>query len=138
MKFELDHVGVAVNNLQESLALYATTLGLASSSTERIENLGVSFAMLPMGPEAGSARLELLEAVGGDSPISKFIARFGPGLHHLAMRVDNLEGAIEELRTKGFEVIGEPQRGAGNCRCVFVHPRSMGGVLLELVQRESL
>jgi methylmalonyl-CoA/ethylmalonyl-CoA epimerase len=136
VKFELDHIGVAVSNLQSSIAFYQSVLELSVSWEEVLEQPGVRLAMLPMGPEARAAKLELLEAENADSPIAAFIAKFGPGLHHLAMRVDNLEGAIDQLRTKGFEIIGEPQRGAGNCRFVFMHPHSTGGVLLELLQTD--
>lgn len=97
---------------------------------------GVEVAVISTSHKGVTANLELLTATHDNSPIGKFLARSGPGLHHLALRVDNLDSAIEQLRSQGFEIIGEPQRGAGDCRFVFLHPRSTGGVLLEVLQRD--
>jgi methylmalonyl-CoA epimerase len=134
MAIEIDHLGIAVRSLIEGLRLYEGMLGMAVSGRETIASEQVAVAMLP----AGAARIELLEATAEESPIARFIEKRGPGLHHIALRVDDLPLAIERLRSEGARVLHEPQRGAGGHLYVFVHPASTGGVLLELIQKERV
>jgi methylmalonyl-CoA epimerase len=130
MSIEIDHLGIAVRNLEESLQFYQDALGMSVSGTERVETERVRVAMLPAG-----ARVELLEATDADSPIAKFIEKRGPGLHHVAISVDDLPAAVARLRERGVRILNEPQIGAGGHTYVFVHPSSTGGVLLELIQK---
>jgi len=134
MTIEIDHLGIAVRSLAEGLRFYEGALGMEITGTETIASEQVAVAMLP----AGAARIELLEATGEESPIARFIEKRGPGLHHIALRVDDLPLAIERLRSEGARVLNEPQRGAGGHLYVFVHPASTGGVLLELIQKERV
>ena len=130
----LDHLGIAVRSLDEALKFYAGQLGLSVSGRETVAVEHVNVAMLPLGSPAGGPRIELLEAVGPDSVIGKFIAARGEGLHHIALRVPDLAAAVARLRGSGARILNEPREGAGGHRYVFVHPSSTGGVLLELIQ----
>jgi methylmalonyl-CoA epimerase len=131
---EIDHLGIAVSSLDEGLRFYQA-LGLTVSHRETVAAEQVSVAMLPAGPEPSSPRIELLEATAEDSVIAKFIQKRGPGLHHIALRVDNLDAAVQKLKGEGARLLNEPKRGAGGHLYVFVHPVSTGGVLLELIQK---
>ena len=130
--FAVDHLGIAVVSLDESLLFYEGVLGMRVTHRETVEHEGVRVAML----DAGESRLELLEALTDESPIAKFIAKRGPGMHHVAVRVPDFENAIGTLRDSGARLLGEPRIGAGGHRYVFVHPASAGGVLLELIGHE--
>lgn len=125
----IDHLGIAVNALDASIAFYQT-LGLTVAHRETIPQEKVHVAMFP----AGDSRIELLEPSAPDSPISKFLETRGPGLHHVALRVPDLGAAVERLRAAGARLLNEPRQGAGGHTYVFVHPASTGGVLLELIQ----
>jgi methylmalonyl-CoA epimerase len=131
MPIEIDHLGIAVRSLAEGLAFYEKTLGMTVVHTETVAIEQVSVAMLP----AGESRIELLEATSPDSTIAKFIEKRGPGLHHLALRVENLAEALEKLRQSGGRILNEPRLGAGGHLYSFVHPSSAGGVLVELIQK---
>jgi methylmalonyl-CoA epimerase len=131
MSIEIDHLGIAVRSLEEGLQFYERLLGMPVAHRERIAAEQVNVAMLP----AGDARIELLEATGADSTIAKFIEKRGPGLHHIALRVDDLPATIERLKNEGARLLNEPRPGAGGHVYVFVHPASAGGVLLELIQK---
>ncbi|MBI3934558.1 MAG: methylmalonyl Co-A mutase-associated GTPase MeaB [Acidobacteria bacterium] len=127
----LDHLGVAVQSLEEAVVFYETVLGLKAAGYETIVPEKTQVAMLPLG----DTRIELLEATAPDSPIGRFLANRGPGLHHLCLRVPDLAAAVERLRNSGARLINEePGTGAGGHKYVFVHPASSGGVLLELVE----
>jgi LAO/AO transport system kinase len=128
----IDHLGVAVNNLAESIAFYES-LGLAVAHRETIRAEKVDVAMLP----AGDARMELLQPTSPDSPIAKFLEKRGPGLHHVALRVPDLNAAVSRLKAGGARLLNEPRAGAGGHTYVFVHPASTGGVLLELIQESK-
>jgi methylmalonyl-CoA epimerase len=134
---EIDHLGIAVSSLDEGLRFYQQGLGLSVSHRETIPAEHVSVAMLPAGPDSSSPRIELLESTAQDSVIAKFIQKRGPGLHHIALRVDNLDAAIQRLKGEGARLLNEPRRGVGGHLYVFVHPASAGGVLLELIQKEG-
>jgi LAO/AO transport system kinase len=128
----IDHLGIAVNNLDQSIPFYAS-LGLQVAHRETVDGEKVHVAMLP----AGESRIELIEAAAPDSPISKFLEKRGPGLHHVALRVPDLHAAVERLRASGARLLNEPRTGAGGHLYVFVHPASAGGVLLELIQESE-
>ena len=127
----LDHLGIAVASLADSVKLYEQALGLQVAGYEVIPQEETRVAMLPVG----ESRIELLEPTAPDSPIARFLAQRGPGLHHICLRVPNLEAAVARLEENGMKLINrEPGIGAGGHRYVFVHPSSAGGVLLELVE----
>jgi methylmalonyl-CoA epimerase len=132
---EIDHLGIAVRNLDEGLRFYEQMLGLTVSHRETVAAEQVSVAMLPAGPEPSSPRIELLESAAENSVIAKFIEKRGPGLHHIALRVDHLDAAVQRLKDAGARLLNEPRRGVGGHLYVFVHPASAGGVLLELIQK---
>ncbi len=126
----IDHIGIAVRSLDERLRLYRA-LGLEAVGGETVETQKVKVAFLPVE----GTRIELLEPTADDSPIARYIERKGEGLHHLAFRVDDIEEAMRSLRAEGFELLSDgPQDGAHGSKVCFLHPRSGGGVLIELCQ----
>jgi len=128
---KIDHLGIATKGIDEALKFWTDALGLENIHTEVVEDQKVRVAMLPIG----ESRIELLEPTSDDSPISKFLEKRGGGIHHIAVRVENIESALKQLRDKGMRLIDEtPRVGAEGCLVAFVHPSSTGGVLLELVQ----
>jgi len=129
-KAKIDHLGIAVRSLDQALKFYEGQLGLGVSMRETVAQERVNVAMLPLG----EPRIELLEPVGPDSVIAKFIEKRGEGLHHVALRVPDLEAAVDRLRSSGARILNEPRPGAGGHLYTFVHPSSTGGVLLELIQ----
>jgi methylmalonyl-CoA epimerase len=135
MPIEIDHLGIAVHSLDEGLRLYKDLLGMTVSRRETVEAEGVSVAMLPAGDAPGAPRLELLEPTSEDSVIASFLAKRGPGLHHIALRVDDLAAVSARLREHGARLLNEPRPGAGGHLYTFVHPASAAGVLLELIQK---
>jgi LAO/AO transport system kinase len=126
----IDHLGIAVKSVDQALRFYEDQLGLRVSLREVVEREKVNVAMLPVG----EPRIELLEASAPDSVIAKFIEKRGEGLHHVALKVPDLNAAVERLRTAGARILNEPSAGAGGHLYVFVHPSSTGGLLLELIQ----
>ena len=129
---KIDHIGIATRRLEEGLAVWRDALGLRIDSTEEIAEQGVRVAMLAVG----ETHVELLEALTPDSPVGKFLAKRGPGIHHIALEIDDIAASLKELKSKGARLIDEtPRVGAGGCLVAFVHPSSTDGVLLELVQR---
>jgi len=124
----IDHVGIAVASIDEARKIYEA-LGLAVDEIEEVPAEGVRVAMI----RCGESRIELLEATRDDSPIARFLAKRGPGIHHLCLASDDVRADDRRLRERGFDVLRpEPTRGAGGCWVQFVHPKSAGGVLLEL------
>ena len=129
---KIDHIGIATNDIEQMASIYRDALGLKVVETEEVASQKVRVAMLPVG----ESRIELLEATAADSPISKFLAKRGPGIHHVAFNVDDIRAALAELKSKGARLIDEePRTGAGGCLVAFIHPSSTGGVLIELVER---
>jgi methylmalonyl-CoA epimerase len=129
--FTIDHLGIAVRSLAAAKGIYEK-LGLAASAEEVIEGEQVRVAMLPVG----ESRLELMEATSENSTVAKFIAKHGEGLHHVCLRVPDLNAVVERLKKDGVRLVSnEIKVGAGGHRYVFVHPSSAGGVLLELVEQ---
>jgi methylmalonyl-CoA/ethylmalonyl-CoA epimerase len=128
---QIDHIGIAVKSLADAVKVYEQVIGLEVSGYDQVDDQGVRVAMLP----AGDSRIELLEPIRSDSPIEKFIAKRGEGIHHIAVRVDNIEQALERFKAAGARLIdATPRAGAHNTRIAFVHPASTHGVLLELVE----
>ena len=128
----IDHLGIAVHDLAASIAFYQS-LGLAVTHRETVLTEKVDVAMLP----AGDSRIELLAPTAPDSPIARFLEKRGPGLHHIALRVPDLNAAVSRLQASGARLLNEPRTGAGGHTYVFVHPASTGGVLLELIQENT-
>ncbi|MFO7245237.1 MAG: methylmalonyl-CoA epimerase [Thermaerobacter sp.] len=127
----IDHIGIAVADLDEALAAWSR-LGLDRPVIEDVPEQGVRVAMLPVG----GGKIELLAPLSPDSPVGRFLERRGPGLHHVALRVDDIEAALAEAEARGLELIDrQPRSGAGGARIAFVHPRSTGGTLVEFCQR---
>jgi len=127
-----DHIGVAVKSIQESLKFWEGALGIKCLGVEEVVEQKVKTAFLPLK----DTEVELLEGTSDYSPVSKFIEKKGEGIHHLAIRVENLEEALEELKSKGVRLIDEkPRKGAGGASIAFIHPSAAGGILLELSQR---
>ncbi len=127
---EIDHLGIAVKSLAQAKKFYES-LGLSPMADETVEAEKVRLSMVPLG----ESRIELLEPTSDDSPIAKFIAKRGEGLHHVALNVEDLSGTVERLKANGTRLISDEIKiGAGGHLYVFVHPSSAGGVLLELVE----
>ena len=126
-----EHLGVAVTSLDESLKFWRDGLGLELHEVEVVADQGVRTAMLPLG----ESRIELLEATGDDTPVGKFLAKRGPGIHHVCVEVADIAAKLAQLKEQGIRLIDEqPRRGAGGMLVAFVHPASTGGVLVELVE----
>ncbi|MBI2835689.1 MAG: methylmalonyl-CoA epimerase [Acidobacteria bacterium] len=131
MKAVLDHIGIAVRNLDEALAFYRDALGLPVEAHEDVESQGVRASFLP----AGGVELELLEATAPESPIARYLEKHGPGLHHITLRVEDIAAALARLKARGVRLIDEtPRNGASGSLVAFVHPSSAHGVLVELKQ----
>lgn len=132
---KIEHIGIAVKNLDDANELYAKLFGELSYKTEIVESEGVktSFFMV------GNNKIELLEATNDDSPIAKFINKKGEGIHHIAFDVDDIEAEVKRLTQEGFVVLSDiPKKGADNKLVVFLHPKTTHGVLIELCQEISL
>jgi methylmalonyl-CoA epimerase len=128
--YKLDHIGIAVKSLASAKAIYEK-LGIAISPEETVPAENVRLVMVPVG----ETRLELLEPTSAESTIARFIAKRGEGLHHISMRVPDLNAALEKLKRDGVRLVSDEIKvGAGGHRYIFVHPQSAGGVLLELVE----
>lgn len=130
---KVDHIGIAVKDLEESLKFYQNVLGMDLQGTEIVEEQKVKVAFLPLG----DTEIELLESTDSEGPIAKYIDKKGEGIQHIAYRVDNIEEAIAEMISKGVRMIDEtPRYGAGGAKIAFCHPKSTNGVLIELCQRD--
>jgi len=133
MKTTLDHIGIAVQDLAAALAFYRDALGLEVEVPEDVPSQRVRAHFVPVG----SAAIELLEATADDSPIARFVARRGPGLHHVTLRVEDIRAALARLKERGVRLIDEePREGAHGSLVAFIHPASAHGVLVELKQSE--
>jgi methylmalonyl-CoA/ethylmalonyl-CoA epimerase len=127
----IDHVGVAVGDLDAALELYEGTFGMPVAHRETVTEQGVEAVLL----DVGDTHVELLSPLGPDTPVGKFLERKGPGLHHVAYRVDDIEAALAKLSGEGVELIdSEPRTGIRNSRVAFVHPKATGSVLTEIVE----
>ena len=131
---DIDHVGIAVEDLDREVERYRRSLGIEPTHRERVEDQGVEEVLFAVG----SSYIQLLGALGPDTPVGRALATRGPGVHHVAYRVADVAAALEHLREEGVQLIdGSPRPGSRNTLIAFVHPRSMGGVLVELVQERS-
>jgi methylmalonyl-CoA/ethylmalonyl-CoA epimerase len=131
MRVTIDHIGIAVSSLEDALAFYRDALGLGVEAPEEVPSQRVRAHFIP----AGETAIELLEATAGDSPIAKYIAARGPGLHHITLRVDDLAAALARLKARGVRLIDDaPREGAHGSLVAFIHPSSAHGVLIELKQ----
>ncbi len=133
MTERLDHIGIAVENLEQSVAFYRDVLGLELHGTETVEEQKVKVAFFPVG----DTEIELLESTDPEGPIAKFIAAKGQGVQHLAFRVKDIEKTLADLKARGMRLIDEkPRYGAGGAKIAFLHPKATNGVLVELCQRD--
>ena len=130
----VDHIGVAVDDLEAALALYGGALEMPVAHREVVEQQGVEAVLL----DVGENHVELLRPLAGDTPVGRFLARRGPGLHHVAYQVEDIEAALEQLRARGIRLIDEaPRTGIRRTRVAFLHPLASGGVLTELVEHRA-
>jgi methylmalonyl-CoA/ethylmalonyl-CoA epimerase len=133
-EINIQHLGVAVDSIEQALAFWRDALGLELKGIEVVEDQGVRVAMLPIG----ESRIELLEATGEETPVGKFLVKRGPGIHHLCVEVNDINAKLSELKANGARLIDEqPRIGAGGALVAFIHPSSTGGVLIELTQKGS-
>jgi methylmalonyl-CoA epimerase len=131
MLTEIDHVGIATADLDAAIEHYRRALGVEPTHRERVESQGVEEVLFPVG----ASYIQLLGALGPDTPVGRFLQRRGPGLHHVGYRVERVDVALERLRSEGVRLIDEaPRPGSRGTTIAFVHPEGMGGVLIELVQ----
>ena len=127
----IDHIGVATEDLDDAIALYGGTLGMPVAYRETVESQGVEAVLL----DVGEGHIELLRPLGPDTPIGKYLEKRGPGLHHVAYAVDDIDDVLGKLKEAGMELIDtEPRVGIRDSRVAFVHPNSTGGVLTEIIE----
>ena len=131
---KVDHIGIAVKSLEQSLPYYTETLELELLGIETVESQKVKVAFI----KAGETKLELLEPIGEDGAVAKFIEKRGEGIHHIALGVESIEQRIEEIKSKGIKMIDEqPRIGAGGASVAFMHPKSTGSILYELCEHKG-
>jgi len=131
---KISHLGIAVRSIEDSLSFYRDALGLDIAEFGQVEDQGVNIVMFPVG----ESRIELLEPFSEDTPVGRFIAKRGEGLHHICYEVEDLKMKLEELRSRGVRVLdGYPRRGAEGRLVAFLHPTSANGVLVELTEKEN-
>ncbi len=127
----IDHIGVATDDLEGAVALYEDTLGMPVAHRETVESQGVEAVLL----DVGEGHVELLSPLGPETPVGKYLDKRGPGLHHVAYAVGDIDDVLSRLKEAGVEMIdSEPRQGIRDSRVAFVHPRSTGGVLTEIVE----
>ena len=132
MENKIQHLGVAVNSIDEALNFWRDALGLELQEIEVVADQGVRVAMLPLG----ESRVELLEATGAETPVGRFVAKRGPGIHHVCVEVADIRALLARLKARSVRLIDEqPRIGAGGALIAFVHPAATGGVLIELTER---
>lgn len=131
---KIEHIGIAVSNLEEAIKTYTELLNTPCYKTEEVASEGVKTAFF----QVGDSKIELLEATNDESPITKFIAKKGQGIHHIAFDVTDITAAMADYKEKGFQLLNEtPKNGADNKLVAFIHPKSSNGVLVELCQEKS-
>ena len=129
---KIDHLGIAVNSIEEGKNFWSEVLGLDFEGTETVKAQKVTTAFFPVG----ESEVELLESTAPDGPVAKYIEKRGQGIQHVAFRVENIEAALEELKRKGIQLIDQsPRMGAGGAKIAFLHPKATNGVLVELCER---
>ena len=131
---KIDHIGIAAKSIDQAALFWSSILGLRITGKETVEEQKTTTAFLPVG----ESELEILESTSPEGAIAKFIESRGEGIQHIALRVDNIEEALKELKEKGVRLIDEkPRRGAGGAKIAFIHPKATNGVLLELSERQG-
>ena len=125
---KIDHIAIAVNNVEASAKVYQKALGINEIEFETVESEGVKVAILPME----NGRIELIQPIKDDSPIKKFLEKKGPGLHHMALETDNIQGEVERMEGCGVQFLGKVRPGSAGTKVTFIHPKSLEGVLAEL------
>ena len=125
---KIDHIAIAVNNVEASAKVYQKALGINEIEFETVESEGVKVAILPME----NGRIELIQPIKDDSPIKKFLEKKGPGLHHMALETDNIQGDVERMEGCGVQFLGKVRPGSAGTKVTFIHPKSLEGVLAEL------
>ncbi len=129
---KIDHLGIAVNRIDEGKTFWSDILGLEFAGSETVAEQKVTTGFFPVG----ASEVELLESAAPDGPIAKYLEKKGPGIQHVAFRVENIEDALAELKNKGVKLIDQkPRIGAGGAKIAFLHPKATGGVLVELCER---
>jgi methylmalonyl-CoA epimerase len=136
MPRRLDHVAILVRDLEQALVFYRDTLGIVPSEIKDVPTEQVRIAFLPLGGPQGS-QIELIEPTTPASSLMKFLEKHGEGLHHICLEVDDIDDALQDLKTKGASVLDQQPRIAAEGRAIFIHPKSANGVLLEMVEKES-
>jgi len=129
----ISHIGIAVRNLDEAIKVYTEALGAKSEEIHRAPEAGMSATMLSVGDD----KLELIEPIGTEGPIAKFLESRGEGIHHICIEVDDIDKALKSLSAKGVRLIDEKAREGLEGRIAFIHPKAMNGVLIELVERST-
>lgn len=130
---KIDHLGIAVNSIEDGKNFWSGVLGLEFEGAETVQEQKVTTAFFPVG----DSEVELLESTAPDGPVAKYIEKKGQGIQHVAFRVENIEEALEELKEKGIQLIDKtPRIGAGGAKIAFLHPKATNGVLVELCQRD--
>ena len=128
---KINHIGIAVKNLEESMKFYRDQLGFEFNGIDEVASQKVKVAMFKIG----ETNIELVQAISEDSPIAKYLEKNREGIHHICYEVDNIEKALEDLKAKGVKLIdNEPRKGAHNTKVAFIHPKSSGGVLTEICE----
>jgi methylmalonyl-CoA epimerase len=131
---KINHIGIAVKKLEDSLPIFQDILDMKCATIEEVADQKVKVACLPIG----ESEIELLESTSSEGSIARFIEKRGEGIHHIAFEVDNLKSVLEDLKKKGVQLIDqEPRHGAGGIRIAFLHPRSTNGILIELCEHED-
>nr|AIF24353.1 glyoxalase/bleomycin resistance protein/dioxygenase (MCEE, epi) [uncultured marine thaumarchaeote SAT1000_27_H05] len=125
---KIDHIAIAVNDVEVSAKVYQKALGIDEIEFETVESEGVKVAIIPME----NGRIELIQPTKDDSPIKKFLDKKGPGLHHIALETDNIEGEVERMEGCGVQFLGKVRPGSAGTKVTFIHPKSLEGVLAEL------
>jgi methylmalonyl-CoA/ethylmalonyl-CoA epimerase len=125
---KIDHIAIAVNDVEASAKVYQKALGIDEIEFETVESEGVKVAIIPME----NGRIELIQPTNEDSPIKKFLDKKGPGLHHMALETDNIEGEVERMEGCGVQFLGKVRPGSAGTKVTFIHPKSLEGVLAEL------
>ncbi|RNJ78551.1 MAG: methylmalonyl-CoA epimerase [Nitrosopumilus sp. H8] len=130
---KINHIAIAVNDVEESARIYKEALGASSVQFETVESEGVKIAIIPLE----NCRIELMQPTGDSSPIKKFLDKRGPGLHHIALETPDIDGEVERMRGCGVQFLGDVRPGSAGTRVTFVHPKSLHGVLAELCSTSS-
>lgn len=131
---KIDHIAIAVNNVEDAAKIYQEALGVDTVEFETVESEGVKLAILHLE----NGRIELMQPMNDESPIKKFLDKKGPGLHHVALQTDNIEGEVERMEECGIQFLGKIRPGSEGTKVIFIHPKSLNGVLAELCSHPKL